>query len=117
MKVRHTVHKHPNQQQVDDYILDVMSHFDFERVEECMSSMNWHWGMPPTNCVPDINEIKAAALNLLQSATSDLTQPTIKATGGFEARYELFRDGGKNYFRIDLAFTVEDTTWILSSQY
>ena len=94
---------------IDERIDEIMDEFDFDKVWTVMKTLNWGWGMPSK--IPDIHQMKQSALRLLKScaACSDLDH-TFTATGGFYATFskKVCPDEGP-WFRLDLAFHVEDS--------
>jgi hypothetical protein len=109
MKVNHTIHKHPNQNDVDNRIQEILTHFDFQKVQTAMKALNWTWY--GSNGTPTIDEMRATALNLLRSATKDLSEDYYSSsTGGFHVEYRKFHSKEDGYwYRLDLAFCVDST--------
>ena len=87
-------------------INDIMKDFDFKRVHDVMSYLDWKWaGCGSEKCgVPSVEKIKEEARRLLVDAAYEKTNI---ATGGLRAVYE--RDGAHDddpY--IGLEFIVEE---------
>ena len=68
-------------EQQQEAIDEIMDWFDFERVHDVMSYLNWEWR---DNGVSSIQEMKQTARKLLKEA---IMEKVITATGGFYAEY------------------------------
>jgi hypothetical protein len=96
-----------------DMINEVLAHFDFEKVHETMTLLNWTWA---GEGIPSIKQLKETADNLLNGAAEQVLSPTntehhevgwISATGGFKAMAWKNKNGTLS--RIQLEFIV--TEW------
>jgi hypothetical protein len=68
---------------------DLIENFNFERVHNVMTHINWGWVVPTSPQkikVPTIARLKAHARHLLYS-TIDCAEGGIVGSGGLEARY------------------------------
>jgi hypothetical protein len=83
---------------------EVMSNFDFGRVETVMKALNWYWAR--SKGVPDIITIRNQARYLLEVVNDQLEigQDYTTGTGGFEVTGEVI--GGQKY--LTLKFIVEE---------
>jgi hypothetical protein len=63
----------------------LMRCFDFERVQQVMTSLDWRWHFDDVSRVPTVNELEETAQRLLVSLA---TNPEFlsAATGGFKAQ-------------------------------
>jgi hypothetical protein len=68
-----------------DHLVD---NFDWHKVAETMSLMNWTWATTPNGGVPTVDELKAAARSLMENAVKQLkdSEPwTFAKSGGLSA--------------------------------
>ena len=81
----------------------IMEAFDFNRVHEVMTALDWQWGMAtgPQLAVPSVSDLKAKALELLNQAWLEGDSGTVECSGGFQAWRQ---DGG-----MVLQFVVDET--------
>jgi hypothetical protein len=65
----------------------IMEAFDFNRVHEVMTALDWQWGMAtgPQLAVPSVSDLKAKALELLNQAWQEGDSGTVECSGGFQA--------------------------------
>lgn len=68
---------------------NIMDNFDFDKVHEVMSLLNWEWAATE-NGVPTKSELRSEARRLLKMAINDKTRVS---TGGFEVDYINEGDG------------------------
>lgn len=87
-----------------EQIEQVMSLFDFNRVEKVMRFLNWHW-WDAENGVPTLSEIKTHARVLMERLNRETDMKGI-STGGFEA-FRTYDEFG--YTGIGLRFTIART--------
>ena len=85
-------------EQQQEAIDEIMDWFDFERVHDVMSYLNWEWR---DNGVPSIQEMKQTARKLLKES---LMEKTTVGTGGFYVEYG-FDSEGEN---LKLSFVVTE---------
>jgi hypothetical protein len=110
MKVNYTSHKYPTKEQIDERISDIMVEFDFQKVHEAMTALDWVWfGIG----IPSINELRAAAFNSLNEAASHLSDKQWgSGSGGLSVSYSRHHDKANgNWFRLDLSFYVDTTIY------
>jgi hypothetical protein len=71
----------------------IMEAFDFRRVHQVMTALDWQWGMAtgPQLAVPSVSDLKAKALELLHQAWLEGDSGTAECSGGFQAWRQ---DGG-----------------------
>lgn len=87
------------------YLIDeIMEQFDFNKVHEVMTFLDWKWVTKRGHVIPTLDEIRAEANRLLGQAVME--QTTI-ATGGFKAQFVDSPDGEEPF--LGLEFIVEDT--------
>jgi hypothetical protein len=87
-----------------DPVEEVMSNFDFGKVETVMKALNWYWAR--SKGVPDIITIRNQARYLLEGVNDqlDIEKEFTMGTAGFEVIGEVI--GGKKY--LTLKFIVEE---------
>lgn len=85
---------------VHEQIMEVMDGFDFRKIHESMTKLNWTWACSDGGRIPTIEELKFTAYSLMFKVmtTSGMTRIS---TGGFVARKD--GDDLTLYFRIDEA--------------
>lgn len=67
-------------------IRDIMNNFDFDKVQDVMQFVGWHWGLSKNESgIPSKDELKKFALDLLIDAAK---KHTWIASGGFRVQYE-----------------------------
>jgi hypothetical protein len=89
------------QQEIDE----IMDTFDFAKVQRAMELLDWRWGSPPDDAVPEEYELRRAARERLNS----LHQNQVSSTGGFFASKDEGIEDGKPWVRINLQFVLEDS--------
>lgn len=96
-----------------DMINEVLAHFDFERVHEAMTALNWTW---VDRGIPTRRDLKEEAERLMSSAIEQVLDPSneehhdigwISATGGFKAMAWKTKKG--KLAKVQLEFIV--TEW------
>lgn len=80
-------------------ITEIMDGFNFLNVHRTMEALNWKWNGTLMPHVPNIDEIRDTALELLTNACQDRVD---LASGGFCTIYDR-----KNKW-IELSFVIED---------
>jgi hypothetical protein len=88
-------------------IQQIMRNFNFERVHQIMLGCQWHWAGAGENQVPDVNQIRSRARDLLKTLTRDPSVNVI-ATGGLYAEAIDYDPHTKEYQGLGLKFIVED---------
>lgn len=97
-------------EQVKNDIQEIIDNFDWVKVVETMSALNWKWAGQAS--VPNIHQLQVTAESLLASAALAVIKNTKKkasvviGTGGFEAQAQKFKDSDKIY--LSLKFIVSD---------
>ena len=71
----------PEQQQ---WLDEIMDHFDFARVAKAMQCLRWYWGMGEKKHIPEEPELRSEARRILIFA---INAKSTVATGGFCASY------------------------------
>ena len=84
-------------------IQDIMEDFDFQKVHDVMTYLDWKWAMSKHG-VPTIDELKNEANRLLIDAC---VEKNCVSTGGFRAVYEECSPGDPDPY-IGLEFIVEE---------
>jgi hypothetical protein len=88
-----------------DLIMDCLNEFDFEKVSDVMTFLNWTWGEE----IPTVQELRANARQYLklviQSALESEGKEYITATGGFRYECKIYEDG---FVWLRMAFEVTD---------
>ncbi len=78
----------------------ILDEFDFEKVHQAMTALNWTWATSAG--VPTIGEMRRCArmlLNYVKNADSD--EPDyMTATGGFHASRNLYPGDAKRYYSL-----------------
>ena len=95
-----------------DAIWDIMNNFDFDKVHRVMTVLDWRWALADSEhtAVPDIQQIRDTARNMLTECTSRARKVSGQFTigsGGLYAHAEYEPSNGKVYQK--LAF--ELTNW------
>jgi len=82
-----------------DMVNEVLAHFDFEKVNETMTLLNWSWA---GEGIPSVKQLKDSAENHLYGAIKQALDPNntehhevrwISASGGFKATAWKNEDG------------------------
>lgn len=88
-----------------DLIMDCLNEFDFEKVSDVMTFLNWTWGEE----IPTVQELRANARQYLkqviQGALESEGKEYITATGGFRYECKIYEDG---FVWLRMAFEVTD---------
>jgi len=102
------------QEAIQEQIDEIMDDFEFEKVHEIMTRLNWEWYKyeDNTKSVPDLWEIKKSARQRLK----DAVKHGGSMTGGFKALYrdEVDEETGKPFVLLSLQFgldTLNDGTY------
>ncbi len=72
--------------ELERQVEEILTNYDFERVHKVMKLLNWEWGTGKTAAVPDINQIKRFAVDLMRKAFrvwEDCQETTWIGSGGF----------------------------------
>ena len=89
-----------------DLIMDCLNEFDFEKVSDVMTFLNWTWGEE----IPTVQELRANARKYLKlvihGALESKEKESITATGGFRYECKIYEDG---FVWLRMAFEV--TNW------
>jgi hypothetical protein len=97
-----------NYNQYEKDIDNIMEHFDFEKVYKVMMFLEWKWVTNSGLRVPDIQEIKTFARDLMTKAVNEMisydTNEYHTATGGFEVCLNKNKENGK--INIQLSFVL-----------
>lgn len=83
---------------------EIMDSFDFRKVASVMKHLNWTW--EDSKIPPDEYEIRKNARQLMKEA---IESNCGMSTGGWQIRINSVEINGKNFARIDLAFSIEET--------
>ena len=88
-----------------DLIMDCLNEFDFDKVSDVMTFLNWTWGEE----IPTVQELRANARKYLklviQGALESKEKEYITATGGFRYECKIYEDG---FVWLRMAFEVTD---------
>ena len=88
-----------------DLIMDCLNEFDFDKVSDVMTFLNWTWGEE----IPTVQELRANARKYLkaviQGALESEGKEYITATGGFRYECKIYEDG---FVWLRMAFEVTD---------
>ena len=85
---------------IDEHIKFIIDNFDFAKVEQIMTYLNWSWLTNDGYKIPSVDQLKNEALSLLFNAYN--SNVTTMSTGGFKVtRYEDY---------LDLEFVLEDAS-------
>lgn len=108
MKVVHITHTYPSQKLIDERTQEILDNFEFHKVHDVMTYLNWHWYT--VGGVPTLDDLKRTAEYLLREVTKHPKRGGSISTGGFYADYRVYKntDDG-NWFRLDLSFSIETT--------
>jgi len=88
-----------------DLIMDCLNEFDFEKVSDVMTFLNWTWG----ENIPTVQELRANARKYLklviEGAHETEGKEYVTATGGFRYECKIYEDG---FVWLRMAFEVTD---------
>ena len=88
-----------------DLIMDCLNEFDFDRVSDVMTFLNWTWGEE----IPTVQELRAKARQYLkmviQGALESEGKEYVSSTGGFRYECKVYEDG---FVWLRMAFEVTD---------
>jgi hypothetical protein len=65
-----------------NWLDEIMDHFDFAKVARAMKTLGWHWGIGEFRHIPDQSELRTEARRMLRMA---IDQKASVNTGGFYA--------------------------------
>ena len=101
---------------LSDQIEEIMSEFDFHKVQKVMHVLDWNYYDSDTP--PSIDTLKCTARQLLSNCADLDNNTTSIQTGGFEARLdkEYYDDEDKFYYALSLKFVVEQMTSLIASR-
>ena len=108
---KNKVEKDPLEKMIDE----IMDEFNFAQVLKTMEALDWKWATDSGLSIPDMNELKATAEQLLRSAAesrlgdykdSHWELGIINGTGGFQATAYCDEDKTR-ITALDLSFIVE----------
>lgn len=94
------------QEAIQEQIDEIMDDFDFDKVHEIMTALNWTWVTSENkNYPPDIWEIKKSARSHLKNAVKHGGS----ASGGFRTTFhdEVDIDTGKPFVMLSLQFGLD----------
>lgn len=88
-----------------DLIMDCLNEFDFEKVSDVMTFLNWTWG----ENIPTVQELRANARKYLKAVIEGAHESEgkeyVTATGGFRYECKIYEDG---FVWLRMAFEVTD---------
>ena len=93
-----------------DLIMDCLDEFDFDRVSDVMTFLNWEWSLDKDDYrVPTVQDLRANARKhlkaVIQGAHESEGKEYVTATGGFRYECKIYEDG---YVWLRMAFEVTD---------
>ena len=102
--------------ELEETIESFIEHFDFDKVHQVMTQLDWKWLSHPPYGVPSIsnmkysvrhymNECAQGAFEKLQSRPGKKKASYETGTGGFHYRAWVYRDDPKVYFEVLFAVT------------
>jgi hypothetical protein len=94
-----------------DQIELVMDRFDFARVHNVMTLLDWRWGAGKDSGVPSIREIRACALSILKEAVERCEIGGFIATGGFRASTQKSGDTGREFLELEFIAETSDSEY------
>lgn len=93
-------------QNEENDIETILDEFDFEKVHQAMTALNWTWAT--SDGVPTIGELRKCARTLLNYAKHANSEESdyMTATGGFYVSRNLYLGNAKRYY--SLSFVVRE---------
>ena len=93
-----------------DLIMDCLDDFDFERVSDVMTFLNWEWYMDEDDIrIPTVQELRSNARKYLkeviQGALESEGKEYITGTGGFRYECKIYENG---FVWLRMSFEVTD---------
>jgi len=93
-----------------DLIMDCLNEFDFDKVSDVMTFLNWEWSIDEHNYrVPTVQELRANARKYLklviQGALESEGKEYITGTGGFRYECKIYENG---FVWLRMSFEVTD---------